>query len=206
MSMKRYPHLALIVGIVAVTNLVCGMAQSQTTTTLAPVTKTAHVLANETVTETATVLHVDQSTRLVTLRDSKGNESTIKAGEHVRNLEKLKEGDEISVRYQQAISMEFFPAGSSEQPGVETQSNIDRADKGQKPGGTGERSVATTATIQAVDLKNYTVTLKGPDGNEHTFVVKDPARQAKLSKLKVGDMVRITYMEALAVQVTPKAK
>jgi hypothetical protein len=37
--------------------------------------------------------------------------------------------------------------------------------------------------------------------------VKDPKRQAQMSKLKVGQMVRITYVEALAISVTKgKAK
>jgi hypothetical protein len=49
------------------------------------------------------------------------------------------------------------------------------------------------------------VTLKGPEGNERVIAVKDPARQAKLSRLKVGDLVRITYVEAIALQVTPGA-
>ena len=206
MRVKKYPSLALIAGIVVATDLLCGLAQSQTATTHPPVTTTVHELANETMTETAAVVHVDQSTRLVTLRDSKGQQSTVEAGEHVRNLEQLKEGDEITVTYQQAVAVEILPPDSAAKPGVEEESDIQRADKGQKPGGTGERAVTTTSTIKALDLKKHTVTLMGPDGNVRTIAVKDPARQAKLSMLKVGDMVRITYVEAIAVQVTPKAK
>jgi hypothetical protein len=68
------------------------------------------------------------------------------------------------------------------------------------------QAVTVTSKLSAVDLKNHTVTLTGPDGKERTIEVKNPERQAQLSKLKVGDMVVATYVEALAVTVTPKAK
>jgi hypothetical protein len=48
------------------------------------------------------------------------------------------------------------------------------------------------------------VTLLGPDGKQREFEVKDPVRQARMNQLKVGQMVRVTYVEAIAVTVTPK--
>jgi len=62
-----------------------------------------------------------------------------------------------------------------------------------------------TAKIKAIDKKNNTVTLKGPKGNLKTVKVKDPSN---LDKVKVGDLVQITYTEALAIGVeeAPKKK
>ena len=171
-----------------------------------PVTANVHELANETTTVTATVVHVDQQSRFVTLRDPQGEEVTVEAGPDVRNLAQLKAGDQITVRYQQALALELVPASSGDKPGVVVEGGASRADKGQKPGGNVEQAVTLTATLTAVDLKNHTVTLKGPEGNERVIAVKDPARQAKLSRLKVGDLVRITYVEAIALQVTPGSK
>jgi len=87
---------------------------------------------------------------------------------------------------------------------VESTERVDSAAKGDAPGVLGERSTTVTAKLTGLDLKKHTVTLTGPDGNSRTIEVKDPARQAKMSSLKVGQMVRITYAEAVAVQVVPK--
>ena len=67
------------------------------------------------------------------------------------------------------------------------------------PSGGMSEAVMLTATVQAVDLKARTVTLKGPKGKVETVKV-DPSIQA-LDKLKVGDEVVAKYYEALAWDV-----
>ena len=206
MSKHEHTLRLLVAGAMAMAAPALALAQQTEATAHPPVTATAHELANETTTVTATVVNVDQQSRFVTLRGPKGNEITVEAGPDVRNLAQLKAGDQITVRYQQALAVELLPANSGDQPGVVVQDDASRADKGQKPGGSAERAVTLTATLTAVDLKNHTVTLKGPEGNERVIAVNDPARQARLSHLKVGDLVRITYVEAIALQVTPESK
>jgi Cu/Ag efflux protein CusF len=60
-------------------------------------------------------------------------------------------------------------------------------------------AVMVTATVQAVDVKARTVTLKGPEGKVVTIKV-DPSIP-NLEKLKVGDEVVAKYYEALAWEV-----
>jgi len=60
-----------------------------------------------------------------------------------------------------------------------------------------------TATITEIDLTNVTVTLTGPEDNPLTFKARDPAN---LKKVQVGDLVDITYSEALAIAVRPVNK
>jgi hypothetical protein len=61
-----------------------------------------------------------------------------------------------------------------------------------------------TATITAIDPKAQTVTVKGPQGNEETIKVRDPKN---LTGVKVGDLVELTYTQALAIALdTPAAK
>lgn len=55
------------------------------------------------------------------------------------------------------------------------------------------------ATVTAIDQEKRTVTLKGADGEERTFVVGKEARN--LAQVKVGDEVITQYKEALAVYV-----
>lgn len=177
---------------------------AQQTTEAPPVTSTAHELANETETVTATVVQVDQKNRLVTLKTPDG-EDTVEVGPGVKRLEEIKVGDKVKMTYQHALALELLPANSTE-AGTEMEGNVTRDEKSHAPGGTVERAVTVTAKLTAIDLKKHTVTLTGADGKTRMIEVKDPSRQARLSKLKVGDMVRITYAEALAVTVIPQGK
>jgi Cu/Ag efflux protein CusF len=59
--------------------------------------------------------------------------------------------------------------------------------------------VEMTATVQAVDLENRLVTLRGPEGK----VVKVHADQGvrNLAEIKLGDQVKARYYESLAIEV-----
>ncbi|PTR33958.1 hypothetical protein C8J98_102145 [Luteibacter sp. OK325] len=183
-----------------------GMAQAQAAepAMASTVHGRAFELARHEETESATVTNVDHQSRFVTLRDAKGSEFTIEAGPEVRNFAQLRAGDVVAVTYQAATALELLPANSAS-PGIETESDSTRAPKGAKPGADIGRSVSITSRITALDLANHTVTLTGPDGKQRKIEVTDPARQARMSQLKVGDLARMTYVEGVAVQVTPKA-
>jgi len=49
------------------------------------------------------------------------------------------------------------------------------------------------------------VTFIGPSGLSRTVDVVDPKAQQFIAQLKKGDEVELTYVEALAVTVEPKA-
>ena len=55
----------------------------------------------------------------------------------------------------------------------------------------------------AGDDTAHTVTIKGPEGNSETVKAKDPKN---LDKVKVGDLVEITYAQALAVSLDKPEK
>jgi Cu/Ag efflux protein CusF len=56
-----------------------------------------------------------------------------------------------------------------------------------------------TATIEAIDVANRLVTLKGPDGNLAEVYVDESHK--RFNDLKVGDQVKASYYESLAVNV-----
>jgi hypothetical protein len=60
------------------------------------------------------------------------------------------------------------------------------------------------AEITAIDLVNHTVTLRGAEGNSRTISIKNPQMQQRMSNLQVGDLVELTYSEALATRLMPK--
>ena len=56
-------------------------------------------------------------------------------------------------------------------------------------------------TVEKIDKKKETVTLKGPDGKSVTIQVRDPKN---LDLVVKGDQVEITYTESVAFAVKKK--
>ncbi len=146
----------------------------------------------------ATVTAIDLKTRMVTLKDSDGNETTIHVDKRARNLPQVKVGDVVKVAYLQAVAWKVNKSGKA--VATEAEAATVRAEPGEKPGGAAGQRITFTATIEAIDLDNGTVTLKGPEGDSHTIKARNPAN---LKKVKVGDLVDITYTEAVAIKVEP---
>jgi Cu/Ag efflux protein CusF len=61
------------------------------------------------------------------------------------------------------------------------------------------RTVTATAVVQAIDLNTREVTLKGEDGRVFTFIAGDEVKN--LSQVRVGDTVKTTYTESVAIEV-----
>ena len=61
------------------------------------------------------------------------------------------------------------------------------------------KSVELTATVVEIDHKKRTITLKAADGRTESFVVDKAAKN--LDQVKKGDVVVVTYAEALAYEV-----
>jgi hypothetical protein len=175
----------------------------------APTPVVSGTVAENTVTVTATVTAINHKTRSVTLKGADGRSVTFTVSDAVKNFAQVKKGDTVTATYYESLAYDVMPAGSGKR-GVEMAEAAGTAQPGAKPAGVGARAVTVTAKIKAIDKKAETVTLKGPKGNLKTVHVKNPAN---LDKVKVGDLVQITYTEALAISVeeapkpatTPKA-
>ena len=69
----------------------------------------------------------------------------------------------------------------------------------KKPKVVKERVATVKATVEAIDLQNRVVTLKGPKGKVFDLKVGEEAKN--LPQVKVGDEVVAKYYESIAVQV-----
>jgi len=150
----------------------------------------------------ATVTAIDLPNRVVTLKGEKGDVIILEVPDTVKNLPQLRVGDEVITSYTEAVAWQVKPAGQGT-PGVSAQDSMTTAPPGARPGATVGRTLNVTATITAIDLANGTVTLTGPGGNSQVIKARDPAN---LKKVKVGDLVDITYTEAVAISVQPVSK
>lgn len=148
------------------------------------------------VTAAATVVAIDQATRLVTLRAADGQEATIKVDPAVRNLAQVRRGDEVIATYYESVAVRLRPAGA--EPGVSQRTDVARSEPGQRPAGAVAETTTIVATVTEIDHKDKSVTLRGADGKITTVDVQDPAH---LAQVKVGDLVEVSVTQALAIQV-----
>jgi Cu/Ag efflux protein CusF len=156
----------------------------------------------QTITATAAVQKIDKKTRMVTLKGSDGKTKTIHVSDEVKNLDQVKKGDLVTIAYYESIAYELKKKGTAE-PSVNAAADASRASAGSMPGAVGGAAVSVTARITKIDKKTDTVTLKGPKGKTVEVKVKDPTR---LENVKVGDLVEITYTEAMAISVDKAPK
>jgi hypothetical protein len=145
---------------------------------------------------TVTVQAIDPANRIITVWGGpKGQVAEVRVDEKVKNLSRLKVGDEVTIRYAAAVAVHVSKPG--DMPGRETMEKT----KTEGPG-TEKRQITVTATVQEIDHERNNVFLKWPGGAVAGMHVKDPS---VLKGVSVGDRVEITYVEALALSIE-KAK
>jgi len=150
----------------------------------------------------AVVIGVDQVNRLLALEAADGARLVLPVAEEFRDFDGARVGDRVVVSLTQAIAWQVKPSDKGA-PGVSSRETLSNPRAGEAPGGAIERAITMTATITAFDVARGTVTLTGPQGKRQTFIAHKPA---DLEKIRIGDLVDITYSEALAVALRPDAK
>jgi hypothetical protein len=159
-------------------------------------------LGTNLVTATARVKAIDMQTRHVTLERADGSEVTIYADDTVRNLPQVKVGDEVTTSYYESLAYEVKKPGTAA-PGATVAEETARARLGDKPAGAQARLTTVVTTIAGIDKAAGTVTLRGPTGTVTTVKARDPRN---LERVAVGDLVEVTYTEAVAVSVDKPGK
>lgn len=162
----------------------------------------APILSETTVEVTATVEAIDRESRMVSLRTADGRTAAVYAGPNVQNFDQIDPGDQVVASYYEAIGAEVTTPELATK-GVQEDSEMIRAAKGSRPAGAIAETLATTVEIESVDASLNTVTFRRADGMTRMLAVDDPDAQAFIRELKRGDLVHVTYMEAVAVSVRP---
>jgi len=150
----------------------------------------------------ATVVGVNYATREVRLEvpNKPGdNFVDVTVSDDVTNLEQVRFGDRVTVEYIEAVSVDLFRPGEVE-PGVGVTVAAAKAAPGTRPAGAKGIETSVTAVIEAIDRGNELVALRMPDGVRKIVKVSNPAI---LERVSAGDKVRISFVRALAVSVTP---
>ncbi|MBO9513485.1 MAG: hypothetical protein J7549_05145 [Variovorax sp.] len=147
----------------------------------------------------ATITAIDPATRDITLRRPNGPEVVIRASDAVKNFDRLKVGDRVTLTQEAALLVGLRPVDAG---GIRQRTDwieVHTAQPGERPGAALKHRVQAVVNVFAIDRKSRTVTLRGVR-ETRKFVVDDPKL---LASLKVGDQVEATLIQGEALTVEP---
>lgn len=139
---------------------------------------------------------IDAKTRKVVIVGPEGRELEAILGDEVKNFDKIKVNDIVTMRMAKVIvsDVKVINSGIKERQETITYS---RALAGDKPAGIIEHQVKIVAEIMAIDIKNNIVSVKGPYKTVQVMLIPEI-----LKGLKVGNQIEAIITQNIAVQVT----
>lgn len=149
-------------------------------------------------TVTATVTAIDHDSRVVSLRMPEGDEVTFTASEEARNLGQVEVGDIVTAEYVERFSIKVL-ANDGGEPAAASMTTIDRTAEGEMPGVAAVDTQIVTATVEDINLEANTFKLKFHDGAVEEYFARNPEN---LKRAAVGDLVVMSFTEAVAISVT----
>jgi hypothetical protein len=153
--------------------------------------------ASQSVELTAVVETINQETRQVALRTPDGELHELTVGPEARNLGQVEVGDHVTAQFIRKVDVQVFADDGSEL-GSGAMTAAGRTEEGQMPGGLVAETEVVTARVAAINIENNTFQLQWPDGSIEEFVAQNPDN---LKRAEVGDIVMISYTEAVGIVV-----
>ena len=162
----------------------------------APASAQKPVSLAEVVSHTFTIEQIDHTTRRVSLKDKDGFVEDVICGPEVTRFDALKVGDRVTFRYHESLVTAIQHPGTAKPA---ASAAVTRT-PGTQPGGTIAQQMTVAVTLEAIDAKVPSVSIKTADGRRMSFKVENAKN---LEGYKPGDKVEVTYTQALAVSVEP---
>lgn len=166
-----------------------------------PVTPPAPTVVSTAKEVVGVVQSVNARTRQVAIRTPNEGVVTLVAGPEVQNFARIRRGDRVRIRFEEAVAVQLTPRGTTLPAEVDV--GAARAQAGQRPGAAVVTTTRATVTINAVDTANNTVTFTGPRGVRRTVAVRSPEMQAFIRTIRPGQQVNVAIAEATALSVEP---
>jgi hypothetical protein len=146
----------------------------------------------------AMIQMVDPTTRTLIV-DGPSGPTAIVCGPEVRNFDQIHAGEKVKLTYKAALAAAITK--SKAKPTDTYDAAAVSAPLGEKPAAAVGQTITTTVQIESVDTSFDTVSFKRPDGYVRTIAVESPEGKKFIRTLKKGDMVDVSYTEALAISV-----
>jgi hypothetical protein len=148
----------------------------------------------------ASVENIDSEKREVTLKGPQGNLVTLTATEAVKRFDEIKVGDTVRAEYLTFLRAEFRePTAEEKATPLVVLAEAGRAPKEVDPAGVVGAVVKAVVKVVAINTEEKKVAIQGPRGNFLILPVRD---EAVLKNLKVGEIVIMTYAEAVALSLS----
>jgi Cu/Ag efflux protein CusF len=142
----------------------------------------------------ARVVEIDAASNSVALQGPHGNIAVLEVNPDVADVKKLQVGEILNIAYQKAVLIGVDRLASN---GIRQRVDTELAQPASGGVVASARRVEVVATVQGIDRKHRTITLRGPTRTE----TLDVAPQVALEQIKVGDSVRAVFVTAIAASV-----
>jgi hypothetical protein len=146
-----------------------------------------------------TITEIDKASREVTVMGPRGDLLTITADDSVKRFEEFEVDDIIRFEYYTYMKAEFRQPTKEEleEPLVVVAEGAKARDD-MDPAAVVGAVVKAVVSVEVINRPQMIVTVKGPRGNYVSIVVED---EALIKELHVGEVIILTYAEALAVSL-----
>ena len=146
-----------------------------------------------------TVTEIDNETREITLMGSDGALLTVTAGEEVERFDEIAVGDVVKFDYYTYLKAEFRePTPEEVEEPLQVMAEAGKAPEGMDPGAVVGAVVKAVVTIEALNRPFMVATVMGPQGNYVAIPMED---EQLITELNIGQVVILTYAEAMAVSL-----
>ena len=145
------------------------------------------------------ITEIDSENRELTVTGQEGNIVTIIAGDEVERFNELVIGDIIKFDYWTYIKAEFRkPTKEELEDPLLVIAEAGKADLDTPPGATVGALINAIVTVEVINRPYMNVVVKGPEGEFVTIPVENTS---VIEKLNVGQVIIITYAEAMAIYI-----
>lgn len=152
------------------------------------------------VTMQGTVTEIVKETRDITLQGTDGKLVTITAGEAVERFDEIGVGDVMTFEYWEYLKAEFRkPTAEEMAEPLTVMAEGGKAPEGMDPAAVVGAMVKAVVSIEALNRPLMLATVKGPRGNYVTLPMED---EVLITELNIGQVLILTYAEAVAVSLT----
>ena len=149
----------------------------------------------------AEVTAVDLESRLLTFRGPNQMPVEVHVSEKIKNLNKIKIGDQIKIEYHASVAIYLGEPGS--RPKEDVDLVVERSGKGDSPGGRALETLDASALVKSIDYANRTMTLELYGGSVVTIEVDQSLKE--FNSFKVGDTIQVRLTKAVAFSLeTPE--
>jgi hypothetical protein len=192
MKMKKFGFALFTAALVAGGATLAAAIETQTTVANVPGSAAAVV---DTITASATIQAINAETRDITYVTSDGLTDTFTAGPAVRNFDQLAVGDQVNIKFQEAVAVYL---GKDAAPSADAGGGIAAAPIGATPCGVALGAAQITVKVLELDKATRLAKLELPDNVIRKVKVRDGI---DLSQVQVGDSVTVAIAQSLAIEV-----